>query len=130
MFRRFSFLFAILGLVFCLYYSGCGGSNPTSGGGDQTITVQIKDDFFDPKSIVISPGTTVRWVRAGNDSRHTVTDKGGAFNHAFPNSGDTFERKFTEADRTFNYVCLTHESMGMKGSVRVGEGAPPPDPGY
>jgi plastocyanin len=116
---------------------GGGGSTPTSTNSSTNssmMTVQIGDDFFSPKDIQVQPGTTVHWVMAGVHPGHTVTDTGGAFNSGmiFTSSGASFDHVFTSADsgKTFNYFCQTHVNLGMKGSVQVGQGAAPPNPGY
>ncbi len=127
---------ALLGLL-----PGCGGGGgsgtptepPTTS--PQVVTVEVKDDLFEPRSITITPGTTVRWVMRGMNAGHTVTALNGAFDSgfAFPDAGDTFERLFAtgEEGQTFEYSCVTHaECCDMKGSVRVGESAPAPQPGY
>jgi len=115
---------------------GYGGSTPTSSNAptNSTMTVQVGDDFFSPKDIQVQPGTTVHWVMVGMHPGHTVTDSGGAFNSGmvFTSSGASFDHQFTTADagKTFNYFCQTHVSLGMKGSVQVGQNAAPPSPGY
>ena len=117
---------------------GGGGSTPTSTNSPTNnstmMTVQVGDDFFSPKDIQIQPGTTVHWVKVGMHSGHTVTDSGGAFDSGmvFNASGASFDHVFTSADggKTFNYFCQTHVSLGMKGSVRVGQNAAPPSSGY
>lgn len=127
---------ALLGLL-----SACGGGgdsgtpteSPTTG--PQVVTVEVKDDLFEPRSITIAPGTTVRWVMRGMNAGHTVTALNGTFDSgfAFSNAGDTFERRFSagEDGETFEYSCVTHaECCDMKGSIRVGSSAPPPQPGY
>ena len=114
---------------------GGGGSSPTEPHvGPKTVVVNVSDDSYDPKSVVINPGDTVQWVlKPGSVTTHTVTDVGGKFDSgfAFTASGMTFQRRFTETDSTFNYSCSTHKDCcGMKGSVLVGEAAPPADKGY
>lgn len=125
-----------------LMLSACGG-----GGGDSSptappdpdpgpaVTVEIHDNFFEPRSVTVEPGTTVRWVRRGELPDHTVTARDGSFDSgfAFGEPGATFEHTFGGAadGRTFEYSCVTHEACcNMKGSVRVGQDAPAPDPGY
>jgi plastocyanin len=124
-------------LVFLLLACGGsgGGRTPTEGGGPAAATVNVHDFHFDPRSITVEPGTTVRWVRAGTDPAHTVTDRGGAFDSgfAFQQPGGAFQFTFTEQHRgqTFEYWCESHEvCCQMRGSVRVGQSAPPPSPGY
>ena len=115
---------------------GGGGSSPTSIAppGSSEMTVQVGDDFYNPKDVTVEPGTTVHWVKTGVHPGHTVTDTGGAFDSGmiFTSTGASFDHVFTSADggKTFNYFCQTHGSMGMRGSVRVGSAAAPPNPGY
>ncbi len=119
----------------------CGGggstshSTPTSNSPtNMTMTVDVADDFFSPKDINVAPGTTVHWVMVGVHPGHTVTDSGGAFDSGmiFTSSGASFDHTFTSSDagKTFNYFCQTHVSLGMKGSVQVGQNAPSPGAGY
>ena len=118
---------------------GGGGSMPTENktsppaGSTGTVSVQVGDDFFSPKSVQVSPGQSVQWMLVGQMTNHTVTDSGGAFDSGFLSSpGAMFSHTFTAADsgRTFNYLCQTHGSLGMRGDVRVGSTAPSPNPGY
>jgi len=111
---------------------GNGGGSPTEPRPAQVIVVQVKDNSYEPKSITIEPGDTVRWVVSGTDRTHTVTAVNGAFDSGavFTASGATFERRFDTAG-TWDYSCKAHKQCClMQGSVRVGSGAPPPSPGY
>lgn len=122
-------------------WAGCGGSkssptenrtNPPAGSSGMTA-VQVGDDFFSPQSVRIQAGDTVQWTLTGQMTNHTVTDNGGAFDSGFlTRPGMTFSHTFSASDagKTFNYQCRTHGSLGMKGSVQVGNNAPPPNPGY
>lgn len=115
---------------------GGGGSTPTSPNpAPSAFVVEVQDYAFVPKSIQVNPGDTVTWRLVGSDHTHSVTAVGGVFDSGFvfTSSGATFSRTFTNAEvgRTFNYQCTTHyASHMMQGSVRVGDSAPPPDPGY
>ena len=137
--RAFTALLALTMAASLAVYS-CGGGGSNGGGSPtdppprpaQTIIVQVKDNSYEPKSITIEPGDTVRWVLSGNDHTHTVTAVNGAFDSgtAFPASGATFERRF-DARGTFDYSCKAHKQCClMQGSVRVGTNSPPPGPGY
>jgi plastocyanin len=133
------------GLVSALVVGGllaaCGGGGggyptaPNPPGGGAVVTVELEDFVYQPRSVTVEPGQTVRWILRGNDTTHTVTAIDGSFDSgfAFTAPGATFQRAFTEADRgkTFNYDCSSHtDCCDMKGSVRVGADAPPPSPGY
>ncbi|HSM13557.1 MAG TPA: hypothetical protein VLA66_05770 [Thermoanaerobaculia bacterium] len=121
---------------------GGGGSTPTTPPppappppSPGVVEVQVADNVFTPMSITVEPGTTVRWVFTGSAPGHTVTDLGGTFDSgfAFTAAGDAFEHTFgSEVEgQTFNYRCVSHQACClMQGSVRVGETAPEPEPGY
>lgn len=138
---RRSWTLMILGLLTAcglLVYAcgGGGGGSPTAPSpSPSVVTVEVNDDFYEPKSITIDPGDTVRWVMNGSNSGHTVTHRDGAFDSGFVfnAAGDSFRRTFGAGDngKTFEYSCRTHKDCcNMQGSVRVGAGAPDPDPGY
>ena len=99
------------------------------------VTVEVVDSDYNPGTVVVNPGDTVRWVMRGSEPGHTVTALNGAFNSgfAFTADGATFQHSFTAADdnQTFEYSCVTHAACcNMRGSVRVGTSSPPPLPGY
>jgi plastocyanin len=105
--------------------------SPTPG----VTTVNVQDNSFEPKSIVVNPGDTVEWVLRGTAPDHTVTAESGAFDSGFAltRPGATYRHTFTARDegQTFNIYCRTHRACCMmQGSVRVGQSAPPPPPGY
>ena len=122
---------ALLSLIGC-------GSSSSSGMTvmPKMVTVEILDFSYNPKSIQINAGDTVRWVLVGANTTHTVTALNGAFDSDFIllQAGDFFDHTFTQANNnfTFEYSCDTHEGapLDMKGSVLVGTGAPPPMTGY
>lgn len=112
---------------------GGGGNSPTEPRAPQVITVEVSDFTFSPRSIQIQPGDTVRWVMRGSDRTHTVTARDGSFDSGavFTSGGAFFERRFDTAGRTHEYWCSSHRNCCMmQGSVRVGQDAPPPNPGY
>jgi plastocyanin len=141
--RPASLLFAAT-LAAVLVAAACGGgsSNPVSPPPPppppppaNVVEVEVRDSLFEPKSITIRPGDTVRWIFRGSVSGHTVRAEDGSFDSgfAFTADGATYERTFgAELDgQTFEYRCISHfVCCQMQGSVRVGDSAPPPDPGY
>ncbi|MGH2819079.1 MAG: cupredoxin domain-containing protein [Actinomycetota bacterium] len=89
--------------------------------------VSIGDDFFRPRDLTVSVGTTVQWTNNG-DSAHTVTSLDGAFDKTL-NPGQSYKFTFKKAGR-YQYQCNFHS--GMTGAVNVGSGGgndPPPGDG-
>ena len=84
-------------------------------GNQRTVTVSIRDFFFDPARITVEPGTTVRWVNRGNHP-HTVTADDGSFDSEVLNPGDSFMVTF-RSPGTVAYHCEIHPFR--RGSVTV-----------
>jgi plastocyanin len=137
------FVLAAVPLALALACGGGGSRNPTTPPPPpppppptgQVVVVEVDDSFFSPRSVVIQPGDTVRWTFVGSAPGHTVTAENGSFDSgfAFNRNGATYERTFGADlnNTTIQYRCTSHKACCMmQGSVRVGEGAPPPDPGY
>lgn len=106
------------------------------GGTDPRIReVRVLDNQFDPKSLTIQPGDTVRWILRGADPTHTTTEMNGSWDSGFVfvAEGNFFERTFPQSEdgQTFMYSCVTHKGCcEMQGSILVGANAAPPDDGY
>ena len=104
------------------------------------VTVAPGGTFtFDPSTVNISVGDTVRWTWAGNG--HSVTSgapctadgqfcspnnmncDAGTLN----NTGFIYEFTFAQAG-SFSYFCFAHCSLGMTGVVNVSAASPTPTP--
>lgn len=90
-----------------------------SDGGDVVEIHLTSSNRFDPSSVTISRGTTVRWI-TDTDTFHTITPSGHSEwqRQEMNTSGQTFEHTF-DAVGTFDYFCEPHESIGMTGSITV-----------
>lgn len=74
---------------------------------------------FAPPAISITTGTTVTWKWTGLGGSHNVVAESGSFESEMASEkGHTFEHTF-DSTGTYKYVCVPHESMGMKGVVVV-----------
>lgn len=114
-----------------LLAAACAGG----GGGGTTYTVTVGPGgamTFDPSTVTIHPGDTVKWVwgsdfhsvTSGNTTTCTLdgrfcspadtTCNAGTLS----NTGATYSHTFTDAG-TYPYFCLPHCTSGMKGSVVV-----------
>ena len=87
-------------------------SQPTPG---KIIDVSINNFAFNPASVTISTGDTIRWTNK-DSATHTV--KGSSFESGSLAQGDTYEFTFTEPG-AYDYTCSIHPSM--KGTVTVVE---------
>jgi plastocyanin len=79
------------------------------------VRVSIDDMKFNPSSLEITVGDTVRWTN--DDERdHTVNASDGSFKSGNLRSGEAFEHTFKKAGK-FSYACSYHPRM--KGTVNV-----------
>jgi plastocyanin len=86
--------------------------------------VDVTANFsFAPKALTINPGDTVTWTWS-NDGHTTTSNRGQpeSWNSGLKGKGATFSHKFTHPGR-YQYVCIPHASIGMKGTVVVGQDA-------
>ncbi|MBW3582666.1 MAG: cupredoxin domain-containing protein [Euryarchaeota archaeon] len=95
---------------------------------DDVVEVRTTDRLkFDPETITIEAGTTVRWVNDGGGF-HTVTssdsieagkrDANGDFDATLSSRGKTYERTFDELGE-YPYFCQPHTGADMVGTIVV-----------
>lgn len=84
--------------------------------GATTKTVRVGDNFFSPRSITISKGTTVRWRWVGERRHSVVATRGATFRSTTKTSG-TYSRTFRRRG-TVRYICTVHPAS-MRGTVSV-----------
>src|SRR5206468_1560141 len=87
-----------------------------------TVDDSIVDFAFNPSTLTIYQGTTVRWTNTGS-ATHTSTSDTGAWDSGSLVHNDTFLYTFTTAG-TYPYHCDIHPSM--TGTITVLAGCPPP----
>ncbi len=83
-------------------------------GSEDGPTVMIGDNFFDPESLTVKAGETVRWVWSG--SRPHSVRLGQETSPTHTGSGE-FEFTFNEPG-TYDYVCGVH-GESMPGTIIV-----------
>lgn len=86
---------------------------PAIATGGKTVDVSIQNFAFEPNSVSISVGDTVKWINL-DSAPHTI--KGADFTSESLNKDDSFSYTFTKPG-TYNYECSIHPSM--KGVVIV-----------
>lgn len=88
--------------------------------GDRVVEVIVSGNLtFEPTTVTITPGTTVRWINA-QAMAHTVTPDGHEewVDTSLGEAGETFEHTFTTPGE-FPYYCQPHVGLGMRGTIRV-----------
>jgi plastocyanin len=79
------------------------------------VDVAASDDKFEPVTITVAPGTTVRWTNKGTH-KHTVTSATGAWDSGDLAPNQVYSATFTRPG-TFEYYCKHHRDM--KGTIIV-----------
>jgi plastocyanin len=72
--------------------------------------VSIEGLAFVPDSILVVPGTTVRWTNNDNVTHTVTSDPAGLFNSGPLQPGESFEYRF-DAPGSYSYICTIHPSM-------------------
>lgn len=97
----------------------------------QTVTIHIRDNSFDPPSLDITEGTTVRWVNDGRNNHNVTPSRGRYFGSDNLKPGRSYVHTFPDAG-TFAYYCTLHgtPTSGQRGELGVGDttGATPVAP--
>lgn len=85
-----------------------------------TKTVDTGDNFFKPKTLKITVGTTVRWKNKGRSLHNVVPNKGKAFGTDRLSPGASYKHTFAEPG-TFKYYCSFHgaPNSGQHGKIIV-----------
>jgi len=81
------------------------------------ISVDIRDDDYEPGGLRVSVGDRVRWVNRDGVT-HTVSANDDSFDSGPMHRGEAFTHMFVEAG-TFSYSCDLH--LEMSGAVVVSE---------
>jgi plastocyanin len=78
--------------------------------------VALMDNRFEPPTLTVRPGTTVRWTNRGKHT-HTVTSDKGDWGSNELGPAAVFSHTFTEPG-TYTYHCKVHPDV-MRGTVIV-----------
>jgi len=107
------------------------GGSVTDARGQDTATVEVGVEAnggpygFGPPAIHVDNGATVQFEWTGNGNHNVVSADSGPLDSgsAVTSAGVNYEYTFEE-DGIYNYVCIPHESLQMKGAVVVGSDYP------
>ena len=96
--------------------------------GAAEVTTNIADFSFNPPSLTIQVGDTVRWQNMGR-APHTTTSDAGVWDSGTLSPGGNFTFQFMTPG-TYTYMCRFHQAQGMRGTITVAAASPtsPPAP--
>jgi plastocyanin len=83
---------------------------------DGPSEVAVRDNSFEPKTITVPAGTTVRWTSYGSH-RHTVAADDGSWGQKELEPHAIYSHTFTEPG-TYSYHCAIHPES-MRGTIIV-----------
>jgi plastocyanin len=86
-----------------------------------TVTVGAYDNRFEPKTINVELGTTVRWVNYGQHA-HTITANDDSWDSGDIRPGAAYSATFKQPG-TYHYYCRHHKADRMQGVIVVASGA-------
>jgi plastocyanin len=92
----------------------------TTSGPAVSVTVETHDNYFEPATLTIQPGTTVRFQNTGK-RKHTVTSQGKVWDSGELSPGGSFSLTFHRPG-TYVYQCRLQSKDRMMGMIVVGEG--------
>src|SRR5687768_7807035 len=82
------------------------------------VSVGAYDNYFEPKTIHVQPGTTVRWMNKGHHG-HTVTANDESWDSGDLAPGTAYSATFRHPG-TYHYYCRHHAADKMQGAIVVG----------
>ena len=93
--------------------------------GQSAVTVEVGDNKYTERAIVVSPGTDVTWKNVGLNRHNVVSSAPGAFeNIALEDldDGGSASRTFSDPG-DYAYYCSVHGSIsnGQRGWVVVAD---------
>jgi plastocyanin len=74
-----------------------------------SAVVGLYDNRFEPATLTVAPGTTVRWTNYGRH-RHTVTSSAGRWDSGDLDPGKVYSATFNQPG-TYEYHCKHHKEM-------------------
>ncbi len=90
---------------------------PPPAGNNNSATVVMSGMTFNPATITVAKGTTVKWQNSDGVA-HTATSDSNTWDTGNIPGGASKSITFNTAG-TFSYNCIYHSSMGMRGTVIV-----------
>jgi len=115
----------LLVLLVLLVPSALGVLGASAAAQEPGPTVRVVDNAYEPPSVTVVVGTTVRWEWTGTGT-HTVSARDASFRSGQKGQGGEFATSFRTAGR-YEYFCEVHGDF-MSGVVTVQAQAAPSSP--
>jgi plastocyanin len=113
--NKYLFL-AVLGIMGVVAVSGCTNTNNTNSSANLgPNAVAIQNFAFNPATLTVKAGTTVKWVNLDSTTHQVVSDT-GLFDSGDLGNGKSFSYTFNQTGN-YPYHCRIHPSM--TGSIVV-----------
>lgn len=112
-------LLATLAAVAALGCSGDGDATGPPNAGNNSRTVAVRNNLFDPATLEVPVNSTVTWTWSSDGVEHNVTFQTGPGSDN--RTSGSFARTFPTAG-TYAYSCTIHGAQGMSGVVNVTSG--------
>jgi len=107
----------VLVLAGALLLAACGGGSgatngapSTSGSSSGGTSITISNFMYQPMSLTVAPGGTVR-VTNKDSATHTLTATGGQFNTGDIGQNQTKTFRAPMKPGTYHYICNIHQYM-------------------
>ena len=88
-----------------------------SGATSQPPSIQLGDDFFQPKRLTVLVGTKVTWTWTGNDTHNVTVVSGPQKFRSIDQSTGTYSRVMSKPG-VYRIVCTLHPGMNLTLTVR------------
>jgi len=86
----------------------------------KVVTVDSTNLRFNPSTITLNEGDSVRFVWGGQALPHNAVEENEVFDSGEPVRDLTYEYFFDyESAGVYNYVCEPHAAVGMQGEITV-----------
>lgn len=91
--------------------------------GEDTVTITVQDNAFEPRYITVSPGTQILWINEGNNQHNVTPAVEGSFTGVTGEelaAGNEPSASFADAGE-FPYYCSFHgtKTVGQTGFILV-----------
>jgi plastocyanin len=89
--------------------------------GQKEVDLDVKDNYFNPSYVVVSPGTKIVWTNNGQNTHDVVPVDDGSFDGVAPSQfgpGQVHSATFSGTG-DYPYYCSIHGTKNLSGQAGV-----------